>query len=57
MTTTGIATSIYLKQQRLLGRDAFRAMVEAKIRRFAGIVSERWPRYSTPGMSALTRRW
>lgn len=28
---------IYLKQQRALGRDAFRAMVEAKARRFAGI--------------------
>ena len=27
----------YLKQQRALGRDDFRAMVEAKTRRFAGI--------------------
>ena len=27
----------YLQQQRALGRDDFRAMVEAKTRRFAGI--------------------
>ena len=27
---------IYLQQQRALGRDGFRSMVEAKTRRFAG---------------------
>lgn len=31
------AIRIYLKQQRALGRDTFRAMVEAKTRRFAGV--------------------
>ncbi|MFK2905280.1 hypothetical protein ISP17_15055 [Dyella ginsengisoli] len=31
------AIRTYLKQQRALGRDDFRAMVEAKTRRFAGI--------------------
>lgn len=31
------AIRTYLKQQRALGRDNFRAIVEAKIRRFAGI--------------------
>jgi len=31
------AIRIYLQQQRALGRDDFRAMVEAKTRRFAGV--------------------
>ncbi|WP_193553175.1 hypothetical protein [Xanthomonas arboricola] len=28
---------LHLQQQRVLGHDAFRAMVEAKTRRFAGV--------------------
>jgi putative transposase len=31
------AIRIYLQQQRALGRDDFRAMVEAKTHRFAGV--------------------
>jgi putative transposase len=31
------ALRLYLQQQRAYGRDAFRAMVEAKTRRFAGV--------------------
>jgi len=31
------ALRLYLQQQRAYGRDAFRAMVEAKTQRFAGV--------------------
>lgn len=37
------AIRTYLQQQRALGRDDFRAMVEAKTRRFAGIRSAHRP--------------
>ncbi|ATB57163.1 hypothetical protein CKU38_00614 [Xanthomonas citri pv. fuscans] len=35
---------IYLQQQRALGHDAFRAMVEAKTHRFAGVRPAHRPR-------------
>lgn len=35
---------LHLQQQRALGHDAFRAMVEAKTRRFAGIGPAHQPR-------------
>lgn len=35
---------LYLKQQRALGRDTFRSMVEAKTQRFAGIRAAHRPR-------------
>lgn len=38
---------LYLQQQRALGRDAFRAMVEAKTRRFAGTRPAHRPRGPT----------
>ena len=38
------AIRTYLQQQRALGQDAFKAMVEAKIQRFAGIRPAHRPR-------------
>ncbi|WP_238595532.1 hypothetical protein [Xanthomonas campestris] len=38
---------LHLQQQRALGRDAFRAMVEAKTRRFAGMRPADRPRKSS----------
>ncbi|MBV6742509.1 hypothetical protein [Xanthomonas vasicola] len=35
---------LHLQQQRALGHDAFRAMVEAKTRRFAGVRPAHRPR-------------
>jgi putative transposase len=44
------AIRTYLQQQRAWGRDDFRAMVEAKTLRFAGIrPAHRPPRPTTPG--------
>ncbi|WP_218569794.1 hypothetical protein [Pseudomonas sp. Hp2] len=37
---------IHLQQQRALGHDAFRAMVEAKTHRFAGVKPRHRPRKS-----------
>lgn len=42
---------IYLRQQRALGRDDFRAMVEAKTRRFAGIRPAHRPRKLSPDVT------
>lgn len=39
---------LYLQQQRALGRDAFKAMVEARTRRFAGIRPAHRPRKPIP---------
>lgn len=39
-----LAIRTYLQQQRALGHDAFKAMVEAKTRRFAGIRPAHRPR-------------
>jgi putative transposase len=39
-----LAIRLYLQQQRALGRDAFKAMVEAKTQRFAGIRPAHRPR-------------
>lgn len=38
---------IHLQQQRALGHDAFRSMVEAKTRRFAGVRPAHRPRKSS----------
>jgi len=45
-TLTPVVTEIrlYLQQQRALGRDAFKAMVEAKTRRFASARPAHRPR-------------
>lgn len=39
-----LADHFHLQQQRALGRDDFRAMVEAKTRRFAGVRPAHRPR-------------
>ncbi|MBO9882890.1 transposase [Xanthomonas sp. D-109] len=41
---------IHLQQQRALGQDAFRGMVEAKTRRFAGFRPAHRPRKSNPAI-------
>ncbi|ASL02818.1 hypothetical protein XcvCFBP7113P_03100 [Xanthomonas citri pv. vignicola] len=38
------STRLHLQQQRALGHDAFRAMVEAKTHRFAGVRPAHQPR-------------
>jgi len=42
---------LYLQQQRALGRDAFKAMVEAKTRRFASARPAHRPRRRAEGAS------
>ncbi|WP_080580679.1 hypothetical protein [Xanthomonas phaseoli] len=39
---------LHLQQQRALGHDAFRAMVEAKTHRFAGVRPAHRPRKPSP---------
>ena len=48
------AIRTYLQQQRAYGRDDFRAMVEAKTQRFAGIRPAHRPARVNAGASKLT---
>lgn len=44
----------YLQQQRVYGRDAFQALVEAKTRRFAAVRPAHRPRHTEPQCSKST---